>query len=65
MCGPGQKILKEGDDWIELAYEHGGRRWWQRHEIRARFVFSAQAPWESAEGALGALKEFLKSLVVG
>jgi hypothetical protein len=64
MCGPGQRVLKSGKDWVELAYEFEGRPWWQRHQVSGRFVFSAQAPASSADVALGALGEVLNSLVV-
>jgi hypothetical protein len=64
MCGPGQRVTKAGADWVELAYEFQGRPWWQRHEIRSRFVFSAQAPSPFADVTLGALAELLHSLVL-
>jgi len=64
MCGPGQRVVKSAADWVELAYDFEGRKWWQRHQICGRFVFSAQAPSEHAGTVLCALNEMLQSLVV-
>jgi hypothetical protein len=64
MCGPGQRIVKSGKEWVELAYELEGKPWWQRHQICGQVVFSAQAPSEHAGTLLSALKEMLESLVV-
>ena len=64
MCGPGQRITKQGPDWVELAYEHQARKWWQRHQIAGPLVFSVQAPAEARDAALGGLDAMLQSLVV-
>jgi len=63
MCGPGQRVSGRGDTWIELEYGHDGVRWWQRHEVVGRLVFTAQATVESREAASDALKRFVASLV--
>jgi hypothetical protein len=64
MCAPGQRAREVGEDWIELDYEHAGRKWWQRHQVRGRLVFSTQAPAESRDAALAALRKLLESLVL-
>lgn len=64
MCAPGQRVLETGDDWVELEYDHEGRKWWQRHQISGRFVFSAQSPHESRGVALASLRKLLGSLVL-
>jgi hypothetical protein len=64
LCGPGQTVSKSGNDWIEVTYLHDGKRWWQRHQIVGRRVFSAQSPSEAQDGTRTALGTVVASLVL-
>lgn len=59
MVAPGQRVVRLGDDDIELAYEHDGQAWTQIYVRMDGHILTAQAP-SSAPGwrdVLGALRE--------
>lgn len=64
LAEPGRKLTDSGRTWVELAYEHEGAAWWQRHEIVDAMVFTAQAPVAAKDAAASALRDLVKSLTL-
>ncbi len=62
LVAPGQTLRKSGgsgnDFWVEVAYNHYGERWFQRHTVvslgKARCVVTIQAPEIEAASVLTA-----------
>jgi hypothetical protein len=70
MCAPNQTVIhierSSESEWIELAYDHEGTPWRQRHEVIAfpdrRIVITMQAPHKFAEQAALVAQEVALSL---
>ena len=67
MAAPGQRIRRQGSDWIELEYTHDGVVWRQGHRIvnfvsDHAFVVSGQAPEGGFSVADMSAKEVAHSL---
>lgn len=62
MHGPGQSVVAQGPDWVEVGYSHGGESWWQRHSISlTEVVVTVQALQSRRSEGLALLEGFLES----
>ncbi len=70
MCAPNQTVLevyRDADsEWIELAYDHEGVPWRQRHEVVTllgdRFALTMQCQSQFAKNAVVAAQQVARSL---
>ena len=65
---PGQRVVDQGSDWIEVTYGHEGQEWWQRHQDARskgalRLWFTVQALAEHQDEGRQALEGLIASLV--
>ncbi|MEW4528297.1 hypothetical protein [Maioricimonas sp. JC845] len=70
LSAPGQTVVRiertGTSEWIDLAYEHDGQKWRQRHEVVTldgeRTAVTTQAPDEFADEAVSAARAVAESL---
>lgn len=66
MIGAGQTVLGHDRDWVELAYDHDGVAWRQKHRVAEledyRVLVTAQGPAERFGPADAAAQEMALSL---
>ena len=66
MHAADQSVIAQGETWVELAYEHEGAEWRQRHQIAAlgeyRLVLTGQGPEAEFPFVRSALEEVTASV---